>query len=154
MSWNPMNDIKSRLERAGFRFSQEIPRKASFIMQDGSFLDMRGLSHSDLEGVFLANGITASGRDNLLRGYGAIQVNDGTYEMQYECAYARLPDSITQAQGESLLRWLDRLMTDCRKAEVTVAFRGKLSVIPLLCKKSPDGALPDDIIKDIRRENR
>lgn len=159
------SDIKSRLGRAGLSFSDEIPCKASFIMPDGSFLGLEANSrsivgyetnpsHTDFELFLIRNGIKPCGRDNLLEAYGAIQLNDGTYEHHYECAYARMPDAVTEEQYGSLLRWLDRLAFGTIKRSVTVSAPNMFMGYWFQSKKNPDGVLPDDIIKDIRRENR
>lgn len=156
------SDIKNRLEKAGLSFSDEIPCKASFIMPDGSFLGLEANSrtilgyetnpsHTDFEFFLIRSGIKPCRRDNLLEDYGAIQLNDGTYEHHYECAYARMPSAVTEEQYGSLLRWLDHLAFGTIKRSVTISAPNMLTGYWFQSKKNPDGVLPEDIIKSIKR---
>ena len=154
---NRETDIKSRLAELGVRFGGEVPAKASFIMPDGSFLGLEENadaiwgcemypSHSSFERFLIRNGIRPSERDNLLGDYGAIQINDGTYD-SCECAYAHIKSKPNEPQAKSLLKWLDCLMT--AKKRVTIKTPNLLRVYSFPNKSNLDGDLPDDILKDI-----
>ena len=128
-----MKNLVTLLKNKGIIFSKDVPIRAAFLMQDGTYLDLHKNSdvicrcyiyptHHDFENFLIRNNLIKKVNVTcLLENCGAIQLNDGTYEHYYECAYAHISDKgVTEEQYSGLLSWLDYLYLMARKKEVTI----------------------------------
>ena len=144
-----------------FKFSNTYNIGASYIMQDGTFLNLeeqRPLlnhpyrnNHLMLDNYAFESGLVEHWRkDCMTEYYHAIKLNDGTILVQ-ERAYLLLPkESPTEKQYKSLENWLYYVMTLTNEIQVT---KNGIKTIHynFLTLKDENGYLPEDIIKDIRK---
>lgn len=138
-------------------YSDSPSKKASYITEDGKFINLqenkieligyqsREVTHTDYV-YYLHN------QGKRIRDLNIIRINDGAYIYINEEAYIELPQKeITTAQYNALLVWLDFLSLNSNKTYVAVGIGRGGTRYPFLGKKNPDGMLPEDIIKEIKR---
>lgn len=143
-----------------FKFSDTYNIGASYIMQDGTFLNLeeqRPLldhpyrnNHVMLDNCVAEHGLVEHWRKDCMTEYcNAIKLNDGTILVQ-ERAYILLPkESPTEKQYKSLENWLYYIMTLTDEIQVTRKLQTKH--YKFLTIKDENGYLPEDIIKEIRK---
>lgn len=118
---------------------------STYILPDGTMLNLSNYTHhSEVEKVLIKNGYSKhtyvpSGGSPTMRNLGAIRCDTTKY-------YIDLPlESITRAQINTLLVWLDFLCYQCRFISV-YANEGRD-----YCEYSFNEYIPDDIINKIKR---
>lgn len=160
--------IYNDLKNTQLVFSNNYVQGASYIMNDGKFIDFRSsnnlllnpenqnrtrVTHIDFDRYLIDNEfISVENKDHklLVNSDNAIAINDGT-NLTIEKPYFVLPPSKpTNAQFTSLLNWLDYIATisDLIQIENTTK-----NVMQRFYFKKPenDGWLTDDIIKEIKK---
>lgn len=129
-------------------YSSEPSRKASFIAENGKFINLnenkfsligyasREPTHSDLH----------IDKTNMIR------LNDGTYLYISEEAYIELPKKEpNKDQYNALLKWLDYLMLNSKKERIFVGFSSRGKSFPFVNRTHSEGLLPEDLLKEVRR---
>ena len=116
-------DFYKILERAGIRTQLNTPKGPSYILQDGSFIDLRRngfKTHAALDEYLIDEGyfIVPEDAEFIYRipidYFGAIRCNDGK-NFEFEVLIDLPAEIITREQRESLLMWLDYI-SSCRKS--------------------------------------
>lgn len=135
--------------------SKEPKRKAAFITEDGSFINLEDnkvtlIGYSSREVVhpdfinYLNNEHVDVNTLNLIR------VNDGTYLYINEEAYIELnKKEPTPKQYEALLKYLDFLMLTSKKKYLVININNTILKYEFINKSNKNGLLPEDIIKQI-----
>ena len=157
-------DIIDVLKAEHIVFSNKPSRKAAFIMNDGSFLNLdenkrqitgiisRDVIHSDLS-LYLWSKDIANKKDDyfLVRHHNAIRINDGTSQNICEEPLVTLPKELNMIQCDSMLKWLDHLFFETNKTRVHIGIVGT-NVLKTFdfARKDSNGLLPEDIIKEIK----
>lgn len=157
-------DIIDVLKAENIVFSNKPNRKAAFIMNDGSFLNLdenkrhitgiisRDVIHSDLS-LYLWSKDIANKKDDyfLVRHHNAIRINDGTSQNICEEPLVTLPKELNTIQYDSMLKWLDYLFFETNKPRVHIGIIDKDNLKTFyFLRKDNDGYLPEDIIKEIK----
>ena len=138
-------------------YSDNPSRKASFITNDGKFINLqenkeqligyasREVIHSDFI-KYLHNQEKTTQSLNLIR------INDGSYIYINEEVYIELNEQEpNQAQYDAILKWLDFLSLNSKKNYLCIGIHNRSNRLEFLNKTHPDGLLPEDIIKEIKR---
>lgn len=125
-------------------------KKSLFIDLNGKFINLqqnklmlagygREATHTDFYNFLKYHGI---------QGTDLIRANDGTYLYISEEAYIDLPQKeLNSKQYEAILKWLDMLSLTSNKKYVRIGFKK----YEFFGKKNPDGLLPEQIIKEIKK---
>ena len=138
----------------GLSLSKEPRRKAAYIVEDGSFINLeenkvvlvgyssREPTHTDFSHLMQKNGI----KDKSI-----IRVNDGTYLYILEEAYVTLKDiEPTKEQYGALLKWFDFLMLNSKKKYVCIGINSKGSRFEFINRENKGGLLPEQLIDEIK----
>ena len=81
-----------------------------------------------------------------------IRINDGSYIYISEEAYILLnEEEPNQEQYTAILKWLDFLSLNSKKNYICIGIHNRSNRLEFLNKTHPDGLLPEDIIKEIKR---
>ena len=159
-----MNDIVEALKSKGIVFSHKPCYKASFIMDNGLFLNFeenkgvipRGmfsfLTHNDLQSFVIANGIEENTINKmfLCTKYHAIRLNAMGYICEGEKPYIDLPnEELNSKQYASLLAWLDYITLFPYNDRVVIGNEMHFYIATYPLKEN--GYTPEEIIKEIRR---
>ena len=136
-------------------YSNEPCRHASFITSKGSFINLqenrvelvgycgKDVTHSDLLTYLKRNDINEKD---------LIRINDGSYIYISEEAYILLnEEEPNQEQYTAILKWLDFLSLNSKKNYICIGIHNRSNRLEFLNKTHPDGLLPEDIIKEIKR---
>ena len=116
-------DFYKILERAGIRTQLNTPKGPSYILQDGSFIDLQRngfKTHAALDEYLIDEGYFTVPEDAEfiyripIDYFGAIRCNDGK-NFEFEVLIDLPAEIITREQRESLLMWLDYI-SSCRKS--------------------------------------
>lgn len=142
-------------QKFGFLLSKEPQRKAAYIVEDGSFINLeenkvlligygsREPTHNDFIRFLKRNNI----EDKSI-----IRVNDGGYLYIVEDAYVTLKGKEpTKEQYAALLKWFDFLMLNSKKKYVYIGINAKAQNYEFINKVNKDGLLPEELIGAIRR---
>lgn len=156
-----MNDLVQTLLNNGVVLSKEPQKKADFILKDGSFVNLQknrnvisyfdkiDVVHKDLVD-FLCYKKEYDSNDTMRfkEEFGLIRLNDGNFERYHEQCIIDLPMvEPTKEQYDSLLKWIDFVSLQPNKNHIYV----NIKQYELANKDNPDGVLPEDIIKDIKK---
>lgn len=158
-------ELTSKLKELGFKFTNNIPNGASYLLKDGTFLSMednrdilkpinKKATHPDLDYYLLDKELINIG-DNanraLISNDNAIRLNDGT-NFRNEGAMITLPTtSLTPIQYKKLEDWLYNLMYFSKEVEIDTidnSYYNKYNFI--VNPYSNEGYTPEEIIKDIK----
>ena len=129
-------------------YSSEPSRKASFIAENGKFINLnenkfsligyasREPTHSDLH----------IDKTNMIR------LNDGTYLYISEEAYIELPKKEpNKRQYQALLKWFDFLMLNSKKKYVYIGFSSRGEKFEFINKVNKQGLLPEELLKEVKK---
>ena len=136
----------------------DVPRrKSGFITNEGKFVNLqenkfqligyanREVIHSDFTNYLHKQGLKAHSL-NLIR------INDGAYVYLNEEAYIELNEQLpNQEQYIAILKWLDFLSLNSKKNYICIGIHNRSNRLEFLNKTHPNGLLPEEIIKYIRK---
>lgn len=142
--------VKKKVKTNSLTLSDLPGKKSVFINSDGKFINLcqnnvllagygKEATHQDLYNYLRYRGIK---EENLIR------ANDGTYLYITEEAYIDLPEKeLNSKQYEAILKWLDMLSLTSNKKYVRIGFEK----YEFFSKSNPNGLLPEDLIKAIKK---
>ncbi len=162
-----MNSLYNAMQDLGLVFINKVAKGASYIMQDGLFLDLfaskdiviaperadkRFVTHPQFVDYLVRVGLLDRRYEKpLLDSDNAIAINDGTNYIK-EAAYICLPPNpLASPQYEALLNWLTYVMTISPTVQIETKGKIPIRIYPFASVNNENGFTPEDIIKDIKR---
>lgn len=158
--------LYNELKQRNITFVNNPPRFASYIMEDGKYLDIdtsrnvmcgrinpnTKITHAPLDVYCKEQGLVEEQlHKTLVKTDNAIAINDGT-NFAFETAYFILPEQEpTNAQYTSLLQWLDSILTVTNQVQIEDDMKHRLYLYDLVSLENDNGYTPEQIIQDIKR---
>lgn len=138
-------------------YSDNPSRKSAFITNDGKFVNLQEnkvqiLGYSGKEVTHSAFIIYLHKQGIKVKDLNLIRVNDGAYVYVAEEAYISLPEQEpNKAQYNAILKWLDFLSLHSKKNYLCIGINSRADRFEFLNVTHPNGMLPEEIIKEIKR---
>ena len=159
--------LYNALKERNLVFITNPPKGASYIMEDGKFLDLNNsadivlspecgnrefVTHPMLADYLVREGLLDEMcQKPLLDTDNAIAINDGTNYIR-EAAYICLPKEMPNgAQFGALLNWFTYLMTISPSVQIETKEKVPVKIYDFVSLESEYGWTPENIIKDIKR---
>lgn len=160
--------IYNDLKNTQLVFSNSYVQGASYIMNDGKFIDFRSsnnlllspeqenrtrATHIDFDRYLIVNEFINTEKKQhklLVNSDNAIAINDGSNFTVEKPYFVLPPNKPTNAQFSALLNWLDYLTTISDLVQIENTTKN-VSQRFYFKKQENDGWLTDDIIKEIKK---
>ena len=159
--------LYNELKQRNITFVNNPPRCASYIMEDGKYLDINASMSIMFDNANRNNSIVTHApidvyckeqdlveeqlHKTLVKTDNAIAINDGT-NFAFETAYFILPEQEpTNEQYAALLQWLDSILTITNQVQIEDDMKHRLYLYDLVSLENDNGYTPEQIIQDVKR---